>query len=60
MDTKAKLIGQRPVNELMPAMALTIDLETSHRYGYNGMGQRQIHSSTKSTFIHGGTEDVQL
>lgn len=46
---KAKLIEQRPANELIRVTGLMIALETLHRYGYNGIGQSTSHSGNRFT-----------
>lgn len=61
---KAKLIEQRPANELIPATELMIALETLHRYGYNGIGQSTSHSGNRFTSkglqAHLSTEEQRM
>lgn len=61
---KAKLIEQRPANELIPVTGLMIALETLHRYGYNGIGQSTSHSGNRFTSkglqAHLSTEEQRM
>lgn len=61
---KAKLIEQRPANELIRVTGLMIALETLHRYGYNGIGQSTSHSGNRFTSkglqAHLSTEEQRM